>query len=56
VENVANAREAEDQRSSASDSRMQDQLRSVSLQIDTLTRQLTHGSHQDRPAGTEERE
>jgi voltage-gated potassium channel len=56
VENVANAREAEDQRSSASDSQMQDQLRSVSLQIDTLTRQLTHGSHQDRPAGTEERE
>jgi voltage-gated potassium channel len=43
VENVGTARaEAE---ATASDTRMQDQLTSVSLQIDTLTRQLAHGSH-----------
>lgn len=46
VENVATARAAEEQAAGAgSESQVQDQLRSVSLQIDTLTRQLAHGSH-----------
>ena len=43
VENVGTAR-AEAQAADA-DNEMQDRLRSVSLQIDTLTRQLAHGSH-----------
>lgn len=43
VENVGTTR-AEAQTVDA-DNRMQDQLRGVSLQIDTLTRQLAHGSH-----------
>lgn len=51
VENVASARAAEDDAARGSDGaeeRMQEQLASVSLQIDTLTRQLAHGSHRDR--------
>ncbi|MDN4612445.1 potassium channel family protein [Arthrobacter burdickii] len=48
VENVATARAAE-AKTAESDARMQDQLKSVSLQIDTLTRQLAHGSHPGRP-------
>ncbi|WP_104180192.1 potassium channel family protein [Arthrobacter sp. B0490] len=49
VENVATARaageEAAEAQDTESDARVQDQLRTVSLQIDTLTRQLAHGSH-----------
>ncbi|OUM40974.1 potassium channel family protein [Arthrobacter sedimenti] len=48
VENVATARAAE-AKTAESDAQMQDQLKSVSLQIDTLTRQLAHGSHPGRP-------
>ncbi|MHA7180829.1 potassium channel family protein [Arthrobacter sp. MDB2-24] len=48
VENVATARAAE-AKTAESDARMQDQLKSVSLQIDTLTRQLAHGSHPGHP-------
>ncbi|MHA7143951.1 potassium channel family protein [Arthrobacter sp. TmT3-37] len=48
VENVAAAQAAEG-RTAESDTQVQDQLKSVSLQIDTLTRQLTHGAHQGRP-------
>lgn len=44
VENVASTRAAE-AKAEESDQQVQDQLRSVSLQIDTLTRQLAHGSH-----------
>lgn len=47
VENVGTAQT--DPRAAESDARMQDQLTSVSLQIDTLTRQLAHGSHQGHP-------
>lgn len=44
VENVGSGRD--NAQAAQSDARMQDQLTSVSLQIDTLTRQLGHGSHQ----------
>lgn len=47
VENVATSRAAE-AKTAESDAQVQDQLKSVSLQIDTLTRQLAHGSHQGR--------
>lgn len=48
VENVATARAAE-AKTAESDTQVQDQLKSVSLQIDTLTRQLAHGSHPGHP-------
>lgn len=55
VENVASARAVSDDAAArvagGSEERMQEQLASVSLQIDTLTRQLAHGSHRERAPG-----
>jgi voltage-gated potassium channel len=48
VENVATVRAAE-AKTAESDAQVQDQLKSVSLQIDTLTRQLAHGAHPGHP-------
>lgn len=50
VENVATARGSSTGRAEpgAEDTRVHDQLASVSLQIDTLTRQLAHGAHRER--------
>jgi voltage-gated potassium channel len=54
VENVATVRAADEQaaaQGAESDARVREQLRTVSLQIDTLAQQLAHGAHSVQGTG-----